>query len=232
MNVALFIAGGSGARLGIDVPKQYLEIEGKPIIVYGLTTFQNAECIDAIYVVCAEVWRKHVQHLKELYGLDKIKGIISGGSSRQESMYNGVIALSKELANDDIVIIMDANRPLVSKDIIERSIEEVRRSGSTLACDVCVDSMYVISGNRMIIGNYDRNQLIKGQTPEASQMSTLLDVFQHAREEGLQNQTMSDLMLRYGKPLAYVQGAGKNFKITTMEDLQLFRAFLLLKMNK
>lgn len=229
MNAVLVVAGGSGTRMGLNIPKQFYEVDGKPIIVYGLSTFEATGCVDSVFIVCSEHWMDYLQSLIQKYKLNKVKRIISGGTTRQESVYNGVVALSEDLTDDDYIGIVDANRPLIKPKDIQMAFDAAQKFGAAVVCDDCVDTMYFSEDKACISGVIDRSKLFKGQVPEVAKLSMALEVMQKAREDQLNDQTLTALLLHYGKQVTMIPGTRKNFKITTAEDLDLFKAYLLLE---
>lgn len=226
MNAVLVVAGGVGSRMGLDIPKQYYEVDGHPIISYGLRTFEQTECVEAVYVVCSEPWMAYIHSLIQRYRLNKVKRIVQAGNTRSESMYNGILAMAEDMVDEDFICTIDANRPLVDAQCIKRGFDAAFKYGAAVACDDCVDTMYQTNGDGNIFGVVDRSTLFKGQAPEVAKLSLAIEVLNKAKSENLPDQPLPALLLHYGKTVALTKGARKNFKITTAEDLDLFKAYL------
>ena len=236
MNYALLTAGGIGSRMHIDIPKQFLTVNGKPIIVYTLERFQTHPEIEAICVVCLKGWQETLQAYANQFGITKLKWIADGGANGQESITNGVNELKKHISEDDIVIISDGNRPFVSHDIISDAIVQCRAHGSAVAHTPSVEAMYLkdddceemASGKSLYSDTLlDRSKLIKAQTPNAFPLKKLLWAYEEAAKRGITNSVAScTLMTELGEKIYFSLGSPMNFKITTQEDLALFKAML------
>lgn len=229
MNIALVIAGGSGTRMGLDLPKQYYKVRGVPILIYILKTLQQAECIDEIAIVCAKEWTDRIREYTLEYGIQKPCSLLLGGATRQDTAANGIAQLAGRLKGDDIVCMLDANRPLIPQSVIENCILTARTEGAAIAVDNCSDSMYLCTPDKCVSDALDRSRLFRGQCPEAVNFELAQRVFQIARKEGLENQTLTSLLIHCGERVRAVQGSPLGFKITTMEDLALFKAYLALQ---
>lgn len=228
MNAVLVVAGGIGSRMGLDIPKQFYEVDGLPIIMYGLQTLEKTNCVDAVYVVCSEVWMDYMQSLVQKYALSKVKRIVQGGSTRQESVYNGVMMIAEDMSDGDYMCTIDANRPLMDRDCIERAFEAGIVHGAAIGCDDCADTMYISDGTGLVSGVYDRSRLFKGQGPDVAKISLAVETMNKAKADNITDLPLAALLVYYGKTVALIAGARKNFKITTAEDLDLFKAYLYL----
>ena len=232
MNIALVIAGGSGARTGQEIPKQYLTINDKPIIIYTLQRLEKMKEIDSIVVVVSQGWESFLYSYAKQFNISKLSGITFGGATRHQSVLNGIEYLNEKYSENDIVLINDANRPLVPEEVFKSSIDEIRSSGSfTLAGEKCVDTMFwsenAIECNKAI----NRDMLYKGQTPESGLLGKYNAIFQKAKSDGCDNCSPTELCLKYNKQVKIIAGSSKSFKITTRDDIELFKALLSVKVD-
>jgi 2-C-methyl-D-erythritol 4-phosphate cytidylyltransferase len=227
MNIALITAGGNGTRMHQDIPKQFLNVNNKPIIVYTMEAFQNHPDIDAIEVVCLDGWHQILEAYAKQFNITKLVGIVSGGNNGQESIKNGLDEINKKYSKDDIVIVHDGNRPLVSEEIISDSIAKCLMYGSGIAAIPCVEAMLEtddrISSNKQI----SRDNLMRTQTPHAFKLEKLLWAHEEAEKMGIKNSVAScTLMLELGEKIYFSAGSEKNIKLTTPVDIEIFKALL------
>lgn len=232
MNIAIILAGGKGTRMGIvDQPKQFIDIYGKPIVVHTIEAFDIHEQIDAIAVVCLKEWHEDIKIWTRKYELNKIKWIVDGGETRQESVLNGLKAIEEDISPEDIVVIHDAARPLISHRIIIDNIEGARKYGAVDTVIPASDTIIQSIDNNTISSIPVRKELYLGQTPQSFIYSTIYDAHKKASKSELQDSTDDcRLVLNYGKSVHLVNGDKLNFKITTMEDLLLLKSII--KMSK
>lgn len=231
MNIAMLIAGGKGVRTNQDIPKQFLNINDKPIIVYTLQAFQNHPEIDAILVVCIDGWQEMLWAYANQFNITKLKWIVPGGATGQESIHNGIVELSRECSDDDMILIHDGIRPNVSQEIISNCIAECRLNGSAITVIPCAEAMLLRdeSGNssKEII---PRESLARTQTPQAFKLGKLKWAHEQAAKKGINNSVATcTLMVELGEKVSFCPGSEKNIKITTAEDLEIFKALLLAK---
>ncbi len=227
--IALITAAGVGSRMHQEIPKQFLNVNDKPIIIYTLEAFQKHPNIDAIEVVCLEGWHDILRAYCRQFGIDKLDGVVSGGSNGQESIFYGLKDISMRYNKKDIVLVHDGNRPLVSADVISDSISVCENYGNAVAVTQCVEAML---RKNTIDGTYaleqvDREDLKKTQTPHAFPLGTLIDMHKQASSRGIKNTVASCTMaIDLGMKVYFSHGSEKNFKITTMDDLDMFKAIL------
>ena len=230
MNIALLIAGGSGKRMGQEIPKQFLNVYDKPVIIYTLEAFQRHPDIDEIAVVCLQDW----QHVLEIYArqfnITKLKTIVPGGKNGQESIRNGVFALEKNHGKEDIVLIHDAIRPMVSQEIITDCIDVTETHGNAITVIPCAEAMLMTEDQTSSDGIFDRDGLKRTQTPQGFHLGEICDVHREALEQGNLNSVAScTLMIEMGRRVFFSRGSEKNVKLTTVEDLDIFKALLVSK---
>lgn len=230
MNIALIVAAGSGSRMGnADKPKQFLPIYGKPLMIHTIEAFEVHDEIDAIVVVTNEAYIDQVKVWCKQYDLGKIKAVVAGGDSRQISVHNGlqaVKAISKDPKND-IVLIHDAARPLISQRIITDNIRVCEKYDAVDTVIKASDTI-VRSVNEETINDIPaRNELYQGQTPQSFKLSLILDAHEYVKTHEVNNVTDDcKLVLSLGKEVRLVEGSKQNFKITTFDDLMMLKALL------
>lgn len=219
MNTAIIVAAGSGERFGSDIPKQFIEIHGKPVIVHTIERFQDAPSVDAIILVLSENRVEEFGSLRDRYS--KLSKIVSGGSSRAESVLNGLNAVEE---NCEIVAVHDGARPMVSVDEIERTIGKARETGAACLVAAVTDTIKSITAGE-ITATLDRTKLRRALTPQAFR----LDLLKQAYSLSEFDETATDecyLVEKLGHPIAIVEGSSVNIKITHPEDLMLAEALL------
>lgn len=230
MNIALIIAGGSGNRMGQDIPKQFITVNEKPVIVYTLEAFENHPEIDAIAVVCINGWSQVLWAYAKQFNINKLRYIIPGGENGQASIRNGVMELEKHFAPDDIVLIHDAIRPMVSAEIISDNIRVARTYGNAITVIPCAEAMMQTEDGTVSTGSYPRDRLKRTQTPQAFHISDICSLHRRALEAGITNSIAScTLKIEMGEQVYFSAGAEKNIKLTTVEDIDIFKALLAAK---
>ena len=230
MNIALLLAGGSGTRTEQDVPKQFFNVYEKPIIIYTLEAFQKHPDIDGIIVSCLEGWHEILSAYAREAGITKLRKVVCGGENGQASARNALRELKDICGEDDVVIIHDAIRPMVSAEIISDCIVKCRQYGSGVAAMRCQET--IVETNDGIKGDtgISRNHIMRVQTPQAYKYGTVMNAHEKALEQGITNAVYTNtLMLDLGETLYFAQGSEKNLKITTMEDVEIFKALLRMK---
>lgn len=228
--IALIIAGGSGARMRQDIPKQFLTVNERPVIVYTLEAFQNHPEIDEIAVVCIEGWTSVLRAYASQFGISKLKYVIPGGENGQESIRNGVFELEKNHSAEDIVLIHDAIRPMVSAEIISDCIRVTRLHGNAIAVIPCAEAMMQTQDGVVSTGSYPRDNLKRTQTPQGFPLGKICDLHRRALATGITNSVAScTLMIEMGEQVYFSAGSEKNIKLTTVEDIDIFKALLMAK---
>lgn len=227
-NIALIIAGGVGARMGQEIPKQFINVSDKPIILYTLDCFQRHPMIDGIEVVCLDGWHEIVYSYAKQYGISKLENIVSGGKNGQDSIRNGLYDIqSRHNDVDDIVLIHDAIRPILSGDIITQNIETCRSKGNCITVLPCMAAMLKTYDSFSSEEQIPRDNLKETQTPQTFFLEDIINAHQEALSKGITNSVASCTMyIELGRKLYMCKGSEKNLKITTPEDLEIFRALL------
>jgi len=228
MNIGIILAGGIGSRMGIvDKPKQFIDIYGKPIIVYTLEAFDNHPEIDYIGAVCLDEWMDDLKILLRKYEINKVKWLIKGGMSRQESVYNAIMAISKDVNDDDILVIHDSVRPLVSHKIISNNISSAKQFGATDTVIPSTDTIIKSLDGLQIHEVPNRSELYIGQTPQSFKFELIKRAHETAIESNKLNSTDDcQLVLDLGEKVKLVMGDKLNFKITSFDDLLLLKAII------
>lgn len=228
MVVALLTAAGIGSRMKQDIPKQFMHVDNKPIIVHTMEAFQNHPSVDAIMVVTLPSWIDVLRAYASQFNITKLKWVISGGNTGQESIRNGLLALAKELDENEVVMIHDGNRCMVSSEIISDSLATFKHNGSAVAAIPCVEAVFKSSdqGHSSII-SIPREQLFRTQTPHTYTLGKLLWAHGEAEKKGIVNTAAScTLMQELGEVVYFSKGSEENLKITTVDDLMIFKALL------
>lgn len=229
MNVAVIIAGGSGSRMGQDIPKQFINVYDKPVLVYTLEGFQKHPQIDAILVVCIDGWHDVVRAYAKQFGVDKLKWVVSGGNSCQESIRNGVYALEGICSDDDIVIIHDGIRPLVDETVLTDVIVKCRQYGNAVTSMPYNEQIFVADDEISTIKYIPRETLRRVSTPQAYKYGKLLCAYRKAFENkiGIYGSSYTNtMMVELGERLYFAAGSDKNIKLTTKDDIEMFKAYL------
>ena len=230
MKIALIKAGGVGSRMGSPVPKQFITIQDQPIIRYTLEQFQNHPSIDGIIVICVDGWHEILRDYAQRFGITKLLKIVNGGSSSLRSIKNGVLELN-EYSDDDIILVHDGNRPLISQEIISDVIVECEKFDSAVAAIPCTDEVMVIDsefyGSKKFM---NRKELYRIQTPDAYRLRILRSLFKNATEDQLDNiGATNTLMLDQGGAVHFAKGSELNIRLTTQEDITQCRALLVME---
>ena len=227
-NLALIIAGGVGARMNQDIPKQFLNVNDKPVIVYTMEVFQKNPNIDGISVVCLDGWHDVVRAYAKQFGIAKLENIVSGGKSGQESIRNGLYDLAKRhTKDDDIVLIHDAIRPMLSDEIINNNIKVCRQLGNAITVVPCTAAMLKTYDGISTVEQVPRDNLKITQTPQTFFLKEICDIHKEALEKGITNSVAScTLYIELGTKLYMTEGSEKNLKLTTPEDIEIFKSLL------
>ncbi|MFJ4845164.1 2-C-methyl-D-erythritol 4-phosphate cytidylyltransferase [Streptomyces sp. NPDC088733] len=226
MNVALLFAGGIGSRMNSrDLPKQFLEINGKPIIIHTLERFESHPDIDAIAIAILPEYREHMVKLLKRYEIEKVRWIVDGGKTGQESRHNALRTVAAECPEDTVALIHDGVRPLIDAKLITANIETVKEHGSAITCTKFNETV-VSSENEHIDDVIPRDHIYAAQAPQSFRLGQILGLYDRAVAEGEHDSIDScSLMHRYGQKLYRVVGPRSNIKITTAEDFYLCRTF-------
>ena len=229
-NIALLIAGGAGARMHQNIPKQFLTVNERPVIVYTLEAFQQHPEIDEIAVVCIHGWEPVLLAYADQFNITKLKYVVPGGENGQESIKNGVFELEKHYRDDDIVLIHDAIRPLVSAEIISDCIRVTQLYGNAVTVIPCAEAMLQTEDGITSDRSCSRDHLKRTQTPQGFRLGQICDLHRKALKMGITNSVAScTLMIQLGEQVHFSAGSAKNIKLTTVEDIDIFKALLIAK---
>ena len=231
MNIAVVFAGGVGSRMNSrSIPKQFLSIHGKPIIIHTLENFENHPEIDAITIACIESGISYLEELLEKYNIKKVKKIVPGGKTGQLSIYHGLCAAEAAASGEkSIVLIHDGVRPFITPQVISENIASVREYGSAITCVRAKETVLTVDGyeGMAIKKVLDRKKTCFARAPQSFWLDEILGMQRKALEEGKDNFIDScSLMQYFGKQLNLVEGPEENIKITTPDDFYIMRALL------
>ena len=231
MNIPIIFAGGSGTRMNTKSrPKQFLELNGKPVIIYTLELFDNHNDIDAIVVVCLEPWIPFLKKMLKKFEINKVVSIVPGGVTGQDSIYKGLCAAEVYACNQNdenpIVLIHDGVRPLITEDTITSNIAKVKECGSCITCAPAIETV-IINQHDGSLGIPKRSDCMMARAPQSFYLKDILDAHNKSRKEGKMEFIDScSLMSYYGHKLGLIQGPMDNIKITTPTDYFVFRAMV------
>lgn len=228
MNIALLTAGGIGSRMHQEIPKQFLHVNNKPIIIYTLEAFQKNPSIDFIIVAVLEKWGDILWAYARQYNITKLKWVVTGGQTGQESIYNCLQKLLLEkVPMETIITIHDGNRPLVTQDIIADSIATYKKYGSAVAAIPCVEAIFKSDNKKYSEISIPRDELYRTQTPHTYSFDKLLWAHKVALEKRIENTAATCVLMNIlGEKVYFSLGSVKNLKITTMDDLDIFKALV------
>jgi 2-C-methyl-D-erythritol 4-phosphate cytidylyltransferase len=205
-------------------PKQFLELHGKPIIIYTLEHFEKHTEVDDIVVVCLESWIDELRHMLRQYAFVKISLIVPGGDGGDKSIYNGLKAMEGKCTPDDIVLIHDGVRPLINAELISEGIAKVKECGSAITVDTVSESVVQLNGDDLIVNVPPREKMYSAKAPQSFLYGDIWGLYQKARDEGVGSIDPAHLCSIYGVQTHTVQSTPYNIKITTPRDYYIFRA--------
>lgn len=227
--IGLIIAGGSGSRMGQDIPKQFINIYDKPVIIYTLEGFQKHPQIDAIEVVCLDGWHEILKAYARQFNIEKLKWVISGGTTGQESIRNGVYNLEDKCSDEDIVVIHDGIRPLVDETVLSDVIIKCEQYGNAVTSLPYNEQIFKTDDGKTTTQYIPRETLRRVSTPQAYKFGKLISSYKRAFKEGIGiygSSYTNTMMVELGETLYFAAGSDKNIKLTTKDDLEMFKAYL------
>lgn len=227
MNIAMIIAGGNGQRMRQDIPKQFINVNDRPVIVYTMEAFQKHPNIDAIAVVCLEGWEEILKAYAKQFNITKLQWIFKGGQNGQESLKNGIMGLQEVAEENDMIVIHDAIRPMVSQEIISENISCCMKNGSAITVIPCAEAMLLTSDKESSQKSIPRESLARTQTPQSFYLKKLVWAHEEAAKLGITDSIAScTLMIELGEQVYFSTGSEKNLKLTTTDDIEIFKALL------
>lgn len=226
LNIALIFAGGTGQRMNTkSVPKQFLQLHGKPLIIYTLEQFQNHADIDGIVISCLKTHMDYMRNLVDKYGITKVGKVVPGGETGQESIYHGLKAARELYPEDSIVLVHDGVRPMIDEETITKNIESVKQYGNAVTVTPAIETVTIDNNDNRLGQIVKRSRCQIAKAPQSFYLKDLLDAHEKARTEHKMDYVDSvSLMQHYGYDLYTVEGKPENIKITTPMDFYIFRA--------
>ena len=226
-NIVVILAGGKTGRNLQNIPSQFMNVQGKPILVYCMEMYQNHPAIDDMYVVCLRGWESIVKAYAKRYRITKLKGLIPAGSSGIHSLKNAVDAIRSLYALDDLVLIQEATRPMVTVEMISKLLQVCSEKRSATTCHSMKEYVQ-FDISRQKAKYVDRNTTIALQSPEAHRLALLVEVFEKAvqRQHPLNESCCTMLLYNLGYDINFIESSMNNIKITREEDIAAFSAML------
>lgn len=226
---ALVVAGGLGSRMGLEIPKQFANVYGKPVIIYTLEAFERNPLVDSIIVVCIDGWLEVLKNYAEQYGITKLQKIVTGGDTVQKSIKIGIDEIAEFADKEDIVVIHDGVRPLMDDEILTDVIIKGREYGNAVSSLPYFEQIFIRKDEISTEKYIPRDSLCRVMTPQAYKFQKLKEVYDKAfaEEKGIGVGSYANtLMVDYGEKLYFASGSEKNIKLTTKENLEIFKAYL------
>lgn len=221
----LIFAGGTGQRMNSrSKPKQFLEVHGKPIIIYTIEHFEYHPEIDDIVVVCLKEWIEELQGILKRYGITKVSLIVPGGETGHDSIYLGLEAMNKTSKSDDIILIHDGVRPLITEDLITKNIRTAQECGNAITSESVRESVVRSSDKRVIENMPPRDEMYIAKAPQTFRYAEIYELYLRARKDGIKTVDSAYLCNIYNVRMSLVESTPNNLKITAPADYYIFRA--------
>lgn len=234
MNYVIIIAGGVGSRLGAKVPKQFVEVLGKPIIAYTMEHFQNHSEIDGIELVCVDGYQEHLKAIAEKYGITKVFKIVKGGSEYERSIMNGVAGLKDIAKPDDVVMIHWSASPFIDEEIISDNIRVCKEKGNAITASYSY-LLYGTNDGDCAKKNINRDTFMTLSAPQSFLYKVITDIYRQVEEKDMFSYVEAHtpaFMTELGIPIYFSKGSHSNIKITDKEDVDMFLGYQLAKKYK
>ena len=235
MNIAIIFAGGSGVRMGAGMPKQFLEINGQPIIIHTLDNFQRSPNIDKIYISCKKDYMDTLKDLTVRFAISKVCRIVEGGANGQDSIYRALCAAYEDNGEDSVVLIHDGVRPFVSEEVIRKNIECVKKHGSAVTCTSFIETPILSKGGKLVEDMPLKKEMFTAQAPQSFYLGEIVKAHKEMREINPEYTDIADscnLLRNLGHDIYIVEGNRGNIKVTTPEDFYILRALLQYRENE
>lgn len=233
MNYVVIIAGGVGSRLGAPIPKQFVEVLGKPVIAYTMEHFQNHPDIDAIELVCVDGYQDHLKEIADNFGITKVIKIVKGGSEYERSIMNGVAGLSDIAKPDDVIMIHWAASPFITEEMITDNIRVCKEKGNAITASYSY-LLYGTNDGDHAKHNINRETFMTLSAPQSFLYKVITDIYRQVEEKNMFEYVEAHtpaFMTELGIPIYFSKGSHTNIKITTKEDIDLFLGYQLLKQH-
>lgn len=232
-NIVLITAAGVGSRAKQHIPKQFLSINDKPLIIYTLEKFQHHEEINDIVVICLDGWSEYLKANAKQFGITKLKAIVPGGATGLDSIKNGLKEISKFAQANDVILVHDGNRPGVDADTISDCIFQTKEKGVSITAIGVNEAVFTKENKEQEPKLLNRDLLIRTQTPHGILLKNMQELFKSAEEKNItQSVAICTLLVELNHPIYFCQGSAKNFKITTPEEIDLFKGLILVDGKK
>ena len=235
MTTAIILAGGTGTRIGASVPKQFIEIQGKPILAYTLEVFESSPSIDAIEIVSHRDWVEEVKGIAARYGITKTRWVTEGGDTFQESVMKGLFHLKDEIAPEDLVVISFGVSPMTTHEIIDDGIRVASLHGNAISSDPMTLCTCIKDDEESTTTSILRETLMGFANPWTFRFGEVVEAYETAMERGILGELephTTSLYFALGKRIWFSKSATTNIKITTPEDLDIFEGLLLLRQKR
>ena len=227
--VAIIFAGGSGVRMGAGKPKQFLEVNGKPIIIHTLDIFENHPAVDEIYIACKDEYIDKLRKMIGRFDITKVKDIVPGGATSMDSIYNALKAADEQNDGDAIVLIHDGVRPCINARLVNEVISAVEEHGAVATCTPLFETPVISQNGETVEDTPRRADCYTAQAPQAFRLGEILNAHDRIRSQDPEYTGIIDnctLMHRLGRDVTIVKGPRSNIKVTTPEDLYIFKAMI------
>ena len=225
MVTALIFAGGTGKRMNSrSKPKQFLEMHGKPIIIYTLEHFEYHNEVDQIVIVCLAEWIEELKGLLKRYGITKVSNIVQGGDTGHDSIYNGLVVMQNDAKAEDIVLIHDGVRPLINEDLISQNINAVREFGNAITAEAARESVVRSVDGKSISEVPPRAQMYTAKAPQSFYYGDIFELYEKAQRDNVKTIDSAHLCSLYNVEMHIVESTKNNLKITEPADYYVYRA--------
>ena len=230
---AIITAGGIGSRMNLEVPKQFYEVDGKPIVFYTLNKKKKSKDIDEICLVYLKGYKKYFEDLIKKERLTKVKILVEGGETNQLSIFNGLVGINGVAKDDDIIMIHDGIRPLVDNDVIETNLEVCKEKGNAVTVVSSNEAMLYSENKLYSSQSLNRDFIMRTQTPHSMRYKEMMELVERTISKGITNSVaICTMLIEDNQKVYFSKGSNINFKVTYPEDIDIFRALLKVRKSK